>query len=136
MHRIISPPKWLKCIDIGGFSSCVCIYIYKYMCIFLHLLKQNLDVKKKKQIWHVFYLDILHRYAWGDKCLKLHLLKINAKCFLPLWSFRIHFKTLDWVVYRHKPTLGPVVHILSQFSPTKNEENFNYSTELLNKIIA
>ena len=118
---------------------CVCIHIIVHIHIymyffFLRLLNQSLDVKK--QIWHVFCLDILHRYAGGDKCLKLHLLKINAKCFLPLWSFSIHFKTLDWVVYRHKPTVGPVVHILSQFSPTKNEENFNYSTELLNKIIA
>lgn len=119
-----SPQKWLK--GIGTDFIFICRYIFLFFETKHKYKKISLDL--------IFGLDILHTCMYGKANVSSHLRRVNAKCFLPSWSFSTHFKNVAWVLWRPKPTPGPLVYI--QFSLTTNEENYNYFTKLLNGLIA
>lgn len=44
-------------------------------------MSSEANFKYKSNFTYFFCFDMQHIYAWKDKCLKSHLLKINANVF-------------------------------------------------------
>lgn len=92
MHRIISPPKLLKCIGADF------IFIDDRY-IFLSLLKQSLNIKNNLRCLSIIYAAYM---CMGKQMSQVSFTQNKSKCFLLSWSFSVGFKSLEWVAYRHK----------------------------------